>query len=407
MRILLTMSLVSAIFVAGLAAPKAPAADPPARVETIYARTVTGRLVAVTSEKVELQAGDKRRTLARRDVVEIVFAQADDLMAGENQIVIVTAGGGRIAVANLTVAEGFCSFDSPLLGKTRMLVSAAARIYMPTSRRTPAEIHKRYQAMKGRRDQATKDVLFVVQKDAWMAVRGVLKAMNAETITFAWKDTNRKIRRSTVPLIRLAGVGDKPPVTAGVLTGKCGSKLRFTTLTMLENSLTVKVPGLGELKIARGAVASIRFRSDRVVRLADLKPLRVVQRGFFDRAFGYRVNRSVGGRELRLGGKVFETGLGLHSFCELSFDVGGKYERFVAVVGIDDSVRPIGDAVVTFLGDGKKLIEPVRITGKSDPKVVRLRIGKVRELTVRVDFGLDKLDVGDHVNIVAARLIKK
>ena len=40
------------------------------------------------------------------------------------------------------------------------------------------------------------------------------------------------------------------------------------------------------------------------------------------------------------------------------------------------------------------------------PRQVRVDVTGVKRLTLRVDFGADQLDVADHVNIVAARLIK-
>ena len=159
-------------------------------------------------------------------------------------------------------------------------------------------------------------------------------------------------------------------------------------------------------KVRRDAVAKIVFSSDRVVALSSLRPAEVKEHGFLDRVFPYRVNRAVGGGVLRLGGQTYASGLGLHSFCELTWDLGGAYALLVATVGIDDAVRPGGNAELTFLGDGKPLCEPIRLTGKDAPRVVRLKLAKARRLTVRVGFGPDGLDVADHVNIAAARLIK-
>ena len=96
----------------------------------------------------------------------------------------------------------------------------------------------------------------------------------------------------------------------------------------------------------------------------------------------------------------------MHSFCEQTYALDGEYKAFVAVVGIDDAVRPAGDATLTFLGDGKVLGEPLRLTGRDKARMVRLDITGVRTFTIRVEFGADKLDVGDHVDLAAARLVK-
>ncbi|MCK4276659.1 MAG: NPCBM/NEW2 domain-containing protein, partial [Phycisphaerae bacterium] len=132
----------------------------------------------------------------------------------------------------------------------------------------------------------------------------------------------------------------------------------------------------------------------------------VKQYGFFDEGFPYRVNRSVGGGPLRLGGRVYQTGLGLHSYAKLTYKLNGAYMAFVAVVGIDESVHPNGDARLIFLGDGKELIPKLRLTGKDKPQAVRMKLKGVRNFTIQVGFGADELDVSDHVNVAAARLIK-
>ena len=51
-------------------------------------------------------------------------------------------------------------------------------------------------------------------------------------------------------------------------------------------------------------------------------------------------------------------------------------------------------------------ILPLRLTGKDDPQLVRAKVAGVKKLTIRVDFGQDNLDVSDHVDLAAARLIK-
>jgi len=153
-------------------------------------------------------------------------------------------------------------------------------------------------------------------------------------------------------------------------------------------------------------VLALRFRSDRVAELADIKPASVKEHGFFDKTFPYRTNQAVSGGPLTLDGRVYRQGLSLHSFCEQTYKLDGAYKTFVATVGIDDAVRPAGDATLTFLGDGKVLGKPLRLTGRDKPHTVRLDIAGIRAFTIRVDFGADKLDVGDHVNLAAARLVK-
>jgi alpha-glucosidase len=102
---------------------------------------------------------------------------------------------------------------------------------------------------------------------------------------------------------------------------------------------------------------------------------------------------------------VYETGLAIHSRTELTWDLDGEYERFAAVVGIDDAVRPGGDATLELIADGH-VLETVRLTGKDDSQVLRCDLTDVKQFTIRVDFGEDGLESGDHVDLAMARVIK-
>jgi hypothetical protein len=86
----------------------------------------------------------------------------------------------------------------------------------------------------------------------------------------------------------------------------------------------------------------------------------------------------------------------------------------LATVGIDDAVRPSGQATLEVLGDGKPLAihvgdekhKSLDLTGKDNARSIRVDVRGVKSLTLRVGFGADGLGVGDHVDLAAARLVK-
>jgi len=379
-------------------------------VETLDARRIDGDVTVLTAQGVTVVAGETKHVVPRRDIAEIVFTAPEnseqaDLMARSGQIVVVTAAGDVLGVDELTLANDTWAMAGPLLGKAEIPIDVVKTVYLPTQGTAPRVVRRQCEKLK--LDKRTKDVLVVAkEKGSLIAVEGVLKRFGEETITFLWQDTEREISRDKVRALRLAAAPAKATATAGTLVGRNGATVGFTSVTAGAKSLVVDIPGVGRRTVPRKAVRALRFRSDRVADLADLKPASVTEHGFFDKTFPYRTNQAVSGGPITLDGRVFRTGLSLHSFCEQTYKLDGTYKTFVAVVGIDDAVRPAGDATLTFLGDGKVLGKPLRLTGRDKPHTVRLDIASVRTFTVRVDFGEDKLDVGDHVNLAAARLVK-
>lgn len=389
-----------------LAAAFALGAD---RVETLDARQIDGEVLSITADQVVVKTSQGKQSLSRNEVAEISLADAPELMERRNQGVLVTHGGDRIAFGTLLLEEGKFSFDTAMLGGCQLEIGAVGLVYQPNARLSAAQIEEKCKEL--RIATSTQDTLVVAQKDgAWLGVEGVLKTVDPQAgkIGFRWKDEDKKLASNLVVAIRMAAIAGKQPERSGVLVGKCGTTIGFSSLTMDDKSLAVSVAGLGERKVPRDAVAAIRLKSTNSVNLTDLTPAEVKEHGFFqtETPFPYRANRSISGQELRLGGRTYRTGLGLHSFCELTYRIDGAYSTFVATVGIDDAARPGGNAVLTVLADGKNLGEPLRLTGKSDPAAVRADVKGVKQLTLRVDFGEGGLGVSDHVDIVAARLIK-
>jgi len=395
------------LIAAWVALGQAPGMGGP-RAVTFDARTVAGPVVSITANEVVVAGKGAPRTLARRDVAEVVLNDSrppTDVMSQTGRTVVFTSAGDIIPAGALTLADDRLALTNDTLGKVTMPVGAVEAVYLARSRRGAKAIRQRCRKMKiaaGARD------LLVVAKDGdnWLVVPGVLKSIGAREITFRWKNEDRTVLRKVVPAIYMAATGAKSAARGGTLTGLDGTKVGFSALRLAGKVVTADIPDVGERNIPTDAVSLLRFDCDRVTDLASLKPAGVKEHGFLDKTFHYKVNSAVGGGPIRLGGKTYETGLGLHSFCELSYDLGGGYAKLVAVVGIDDSVRPAGDASLTFLADGKELDKPLRLTGNDEPQTVRLNVAGVKRLTVRVSFGPDGLDVADHVNIAAPRLIK-
>jgi len=264
------------------------------------------------------------------------------------------------------------------------------------------------------------DCLLISQEEGgYLQVRGALKTIADETgpgherkaqktVTFTWQEADREIPLADVRAIMLADVGtDETPLT-GRIIGHDGTTIGFTAFSLEGDLATVESPSLGTLSLQRAHVKAIRFVSPRVTHLGELTPSAAASCGMVTDAMEYRRDRSVGGGCISLDGVIYPTGLGLHSFTELTYELDGQFSTFVAVVGIDDSVRPNGEATVTILPAGGEQRDPVvlAVTGQGPAETVRCDLTGASEFTIRVDFGDDEFGVADHVDLAGARLIK-
>jgi hypothetical protein len=383
----------------GLLPLAAAAAD---RVEMLDLRVVEGNVVAISAQKVEI-AAPGAQSLPLSDVEGVYLREVEDLQARPAQAAVQTAAGDFLAAQKISASDGKLRFTSPMIGAVELPFSAVACVYLPVGGLNLSAVLKRAAEVKNPEKPA--DMVIVDQGKEWAGVEGVLVAIGEQKITFRLGEQDRQIETRLVKAVRLA----TPPASgaaAGRLLCADGSELLFSSVKLEGDKCTLQTAAAGEVAVPRKNVAGVRFASARMASLATLAPSDVKEYGLFDANFPHRLNRSVGGGPLRLAGRTYSSGIGVNSFTELTYKIDGEYKSFVAVAGIDDSVRPLGNATLTFLGDGKELAKPLDLTGKDPPREVRLDVSGVKTFTFRVDFGPDNLPVGDHVDLCSARLIK-
>lgn len=390
----------------------APAQGPPgAKAETVTqvialdGTSFSGRLENIDDDRAVFRAGGRTRTLPRDRLWLVRLGPSGDLFARVGQRVIVLAGEGVLGVSDLVVGDGKISLQSDLLGAATLDVAAARVMYLPADDERPATLRRRHEQLKLPR--AARDYLIARDKKGNLVpFPGVLKAIAADKVSFELNKADRTIDLSAVCVIELAPVRREAKSPRGYLVGRNGSTVPFQSLRLAGERLWLAGDGLKADSANLSAVAEIRFLSDRFVYLADLEPAKVVQAGTFDVVFPYRRNGSAAGGPIRLGGAAYVRGLGLHSRCELVYDLGAKFATFVARAGIDAAGGKRGNAALKILGDGKDLIKPLSLVGGAEPVEVRCSLLGVRQLTILADYGDDGIDVGDHVDLAEARLIK-
>ena len=161
-----------------------------------------------------------------------------------------------------------------------------------------------------------------------------------------------------------------------------------------------------KITISSSSLVSLQFFGGAAVYLSDLEPNDYRFTPFLSTRWPWRRNLSVSGSPLRLRGKEFARGIGLHSKSQLSYRLGKKYRRFQADVGIDDVAAGAGNVVFAVEVDGKRVFTSKPQSGKNPI----LHIGPIdvtgkQQLSLVVDYGQFG-DIRDHANWCNALLVK-
>lgn len=397
------VTICAAVLAAASAAPGAPKAN----VTTLGGESFAGELVSLSAQEAVFTTAAGPRKVPLGDLWQIRLSGYEDLMTvpGRTVVLLHGADGGKLAAKSLTVEEGKVRVATALFGSVAVDVAGVSAIVAPAADEHATACVNRVEAMKlppGKTD-------YLVASDKvgrWVPVGGVLKNLQGGKVLFEYRGEDRSVDLATVHALLLAAVprSGKPPI--GQVIAKDGSVVPFASVTLSGSKISLSADGLQIADAALDGIAEINFRSERCTYLSDLEPAKVTQTGLFDVAFPFRRDRSAAGGPLRIAETNYAKGLGLHSRCELTYDLAGKYASFAATAGIDEAGGNRGRATLRILGDGKELLKPTDIAGGAAAISVNLNVAGVKQLTIVVDFGPDNLDVGDYVDLAEARVIK-
>lgn len=186
-----------------------------------------------------------------------------------------------------------------------------------------------------------------------------------------------------------------------------GSRFRVKDLKFTaSDQFSMKAQFGSRLDLPWTAVESLRFLGGCATYLSDITPVEYKFEPFFDLDWPLRRDRSVGGGFLTLRGVEYPKGLGVHSRSTLTYRLAGKFRRFQATVGIDDSVGGRGSVIFEVLLDGKTAFKSGLVTGASPPVAIdRLDVTGTKILTLRVDYATSG-DILDHADWCDALLIQ-
>lgn len=232
----------------------------------------------------------------------------------------------------------------------------------------------------------------------------------------------RNVNQTFVPSVCKVDDLEQNRFVAAKVELKEGGNLAVTTVTGAKVEYPLK------------QVARLDFSKGKIEFLSNLKALsdvgvdmRVEKQPGDDRTFQIGYDRNFDDKPLRLrhtqeGKEVveqYERGLFLPATSQLLYKLGGEYDEFSAVLGVDEaSTNPDGKVRITVEGDGAVLLSAeaslseVVIKGREpkDPKDAKraekftINIKDVKELRIKVEpIGLA---YGGHVDLADAKISK-
>jgi NPCBM/NEW2 domain len=237
---------------------------------------------------------------------------------------------------------------------------------------------------------------------------GLLAGLDDKKLSFQPATGKVELPRSDVDALGFAQgqvVYRRPEGPYLELTLGDGSRLGVTGARIERGQVVATTRFKTPVRLPIGELAQVHVINGAVAYLSDRESSGTIYEPYLGPTRPYRRNASVSGEGLRLGGRVFDRGLGTQSRTLLAYKLEPGSKRFQALVGLDDRAGPLGNVVFKVRVDDKIVYESATMVAGEAPKLVDLDVNGARFLILMTEFG-ERGDVQDHANWVEARIVR-
>lgn len=375
---------------------------------TLDGAHVEGRLVAVDGEWLTFETSAGRRVLPVGELMSVTPTEAPRRAERPSGVVIGLTDGSTFRAERFVVAGAQAEL-TPSVSPATCPVEAIRSVLLVEADDPALDEWNRLL-----REPFRADVLVVGRGEATDYHQGVLGGVSDDRVTFDLDGEVLRVKRDKVfgLIYYRPAVRELPPAVA-TLTDARGSRWSVRSISLVGNALAVRTPAGVAVECPLASVEGLDFSAGKILYLGQLEPRSAEWTPYFglkeepaSRKAFFAPIRDPGrsGPPIVLAGRRYSHGIALRSRTEVVYDLPEGYRRLMATVGIDDALRPRGDAQLVIQADGHTLLDTT-VTGTQPPQPVNLDVAGAQRLTIRVDFG-QGMDLGDLVDLAEARLIK-
>ena len=262
------------------------------------------------------------------------------------------------------------------------------------------------------------DRLYWVTGGGLDPVEGTLEAFTAEGVRFDSLLGSREFKWSEVAALFIEAIDEReaPQIAVGtalVCDLTDGGRLHGNGISIGASGCRLVIAGGHEVTLPLASVVEILVDDGSVAFLSDRPLLETVEGSPFDDDLGlrwpHRVDRSVTGKPLNVGGRVWRRGLGVHAPSRLTWELDGTWRELRGFVGIDDEVLSLPHrGAVNFriqLDDREVWSSGTVRGGEGVRDITPVALGDASRLTLEVDMDAQSF-VADRADWLRVVLVK-
>lgn len=372
---------------------------PQVEISTIEGARHSGTLTSADVDSWKLEADGKSVEVLMSSILEARLQTKGEMQAAPPHETVLT-DGSRIGTSSVSLSGEKLTISAADTDSIELPRSVIGNIRLVES---PSSLDEQWADLLER--DRREDWLVLRKQDKLDFVPGVVSQIN-ETHVFLLLDGD------TVPVPRLKVFGvilrqrqSSETKSAGIIELVSGDRLAVRSVTSKGADFTLQLAAGPSIVVPMQSVRVVDFSADKLTWLSSLKPRDIKHEfRFIDPAAPLKNDKDVWGDELRLGNRTFTRGVCIRSKTIVRYRLNGDHSRFVALMGIQHGYA--GDVHVEISADGQRLLTQDVTPQDEAPFEVDLDISGKFMLEILVDYGKVESDIGDHLILAEARLLK-
>lgn len=367
-------------------------------------KTVSGRIVAISPDKVSMEHEDgSRETVPTRSLVKLFRESRSAQRTIEGSHVLLPDGDRlmRVVVGATTDTTVEVEWHSAL-GKLTIPIESILGMVLtpPTDADAFDQLWNRVQS-----EPRSTEVVWLMNGDR---MTGGFLGMNDQSVKLQIDGKPVEIDRTGVVALAFdPAVVNYPRPQADFLdlTLADSSRLGVTGARVEKGHVVATTRFHQQIRVPLAELLRIDPRSETLVYLSKRKPDGQSYVPYLGPTRPFHSDQTVEGHPFQLAGHVYERGLGTQSRTLLAYKLKPGDRRFQATVGVDERAGPLGSVVFRVLTDGKPVLTTPPLTARDTPRSIDVDISHAKILILATEFG-DRGDVRDLADWVEARIIR-
>lgn len=372
---------------------------PPVEVSTIDGARHSGTLAAADAEVWKLEVDGKPVDVPLSSILEVRLpTKAESTSAALHETVL--TDGSRIGTSTVALAGNKLTLSAASTDSIEIPRSAIKNVRLAES---PSSVDDQWTELLER--ERREDWIVLRKQDKLDFVPGVISEINKTHVILLLDGDAVPVPRPKVfgIILRQRQSGKTKPT--GIVELVSGDRLAVQSVLSQGSNFTLQLAAGPSIAVPTKSVRVFDFSAGKLTWLSSLKPRDLKHEfRFIDPASPLKNDQDVWGDELQLGNQTFSRGLCIRSKTTVQYRLNGDHSRFVTLMGIQHGYS--GDVHVEISADGQRLLTQAVTPQDESPFEVDLDISGKFTLQILVDYGKVESDIGDHLVLADARLLK-